>query len=236
MWGAKSRLAERGRMSASPLALRLVLAAASLSLGADAAAAAPHAISKAAQQITVVCPPLPALHELKAYIEMNPQEMGEWLERSATFSRLAPTFRKEQIDVAALVVLSPQDLMAAGIPLGAAAKLKICAEELLVTAESFAPGASVVPATRLSARRDEPEEPEQRGHRQMQEDVDSAVCEADVDSNGAVGTTDLLQVLSAFGRRCSASGGPPTGEASDGGLCACSGELEEMVSTVLTLR
>ena len=81
------------------------------------------------------CPPLPALRTPKAFAEMDVQELSAWLEGSPTLAKLAPAVREHEIDAAALGLLSPRDLtVAAGVQLGAAAKLKGGAEELLARA------------------------------------------------------------------------------------------------------
>lgn len=58
-------------------------------------------------------------------------------------------------------------------------------------------------------------------HRKQSAAVD--VCTADINSSGSVSTADLLLILAAFGARCEVGG-------SSSDICACSAELNAMIS------
>ena len=68
------------------------------------------------------CPALPA------GVGMSAAELEAWVRDSAHLGRFASTLREHEMDGLALSLATAQDLLAAGLPLGAALKLKHCAD------------------------------------------------------------------------------------------------------------
>ena len=87
------------------------------------------------------CPALPA------GVGMSAAELEAWVRDSAHLGRFASTLREHEMDGLALSLATTQDLLAAGLPLGAALKLKHCADRssrLVVRRTGYAPGGLVV--------------------------------------------------------------------------------------------
>eukprot|EP01045_Picozoa_sp_COSAG04_P014166 COSAG04_NODE_1046_length_8572_cov_5.008970_7_plen_612_part_00 len=64
-------------------------------------------------------------------IPVTAEQVAAWTEGSASFARFADVLRQHEIDMVTLASVSEQALIAAGIPLGPAFKLKRCVEELV---------------------------------------------------------------------------------------------------------
>ncbi len=168
------------------------------------------------------CPPFPVTADGRLLpIDMSMSDVRRWLEGSA-MARFVPILQEHEIDGLALSLISAQDMtVAMGLPLGVSAKLKRCVAatplETDLEARATQSSTEVLPSMEF--------------HRRQTQNIGSALCAADVDSSGLVETSDLLQVLSAFGTTC-----PDNQPGGDGDICACSGELAEMVETLRRLQ
>eukprot|EP01046_Picozoa_sp_COSAG06_P034264 COSAG06_NODE_3576_length_5164_cov_2.017173_3_plen_655_part_00 len=232
--------------AAGPVAVLLLVALALPALHAAVAAAGSEAGPPHHHPAELGCPStlfLRGQHSPAATLGV--EQIGAWAESSPTFAGYAPVLREQQLDAIALSLATAEGL-ALRLPLGVALKLKRCFDELLES-------------DLIDHLEDALHDDDQAAHEQTELDVflrelptaaqegwqrrrtqqggpadhAAAICNADINHNGEVDTADLLLVLGGFGGQCDAPAQPAGG---DGGLCACSGELAQMIASLRRLQ
>lgn len=230
--------------AAGPVVVLLLLA---LALPPLAAAGAVEAGPPHHHSADLGCPSALFLRHLHSpAAAMGVEQIGSWAESSPIFAAYAPVLREQQLDAIALSLATVEELALVGrLPLGVALKLKRCFDELLENdlidhpEDTSHDDQDAHEKTELDVfLRELPTAQEDWQRRRTQQqggpaDHAAAICNADINHNGEVDTADLLFVLGGFGGQCDAPA-QPAGE--DGGLCACSGELAEMIASLRRLQ